>query len=108
MPTPRLPAWKQVEGPAGQAIKTIRDTISGVLDQQHLFGNHIQVTFPSSGVSVRVSTGLSGPTHGYRVEKSAVDVRVFDGTPPAGINPIPNGEAYLQASAAATVTLYIY
>lgn len=88
-------------------MKTVRDALSGVLDQDHLFGNHIQVTFPGAGTSVRVTTGLTGPTHGYRVEKASVDVRVFDGAPPTGTS-VANGEAYLQASTAATVTLYIY
>lgn len=107
MGVPRLPVWKQVEGPAGQAIKTLRDTVGSVLDQQHLFGNHVTVTFPAPTTSVRVTTGLDGPMHGYRVERSTVDVRVFDGAPPTGTT-VPSGEAYLQASAAATVTLYIY
>lgn len=104
---PELAPYRHVSGPTGNSIKDLRDTVNGVLDRGHLFGAHVQVTFPGAGTSVLVSSGLGGTITGYRVEKSNADVRVFDGTAPTG-GLAPQGSIYLQASGAATVKLYLF
>lgn len=107
MPKPQLPVYRKIDGDVGKSLDGVRTAIAGVLDQNHLFGNHVVVTFPAPSTSVKVTTGLRGQVSGYRVEKASADVRVFDGAPPTGIT-VNNGECWLQATAATTVTLYIY
>lgn len=84
----------------------MRKTVQGVLDQPHLFGNTISVTFTAANTPTKVSTGLTGSVTGYHVTKKTVAVDVFDATSPDGTS--PPGVHWLQASAATTVALYFY
>lgn len=103
---PVVPVWRQIDGPTGIALTEIRKFLSEVVDKDHNWGNLVQVEFTAAITPTRVATGLGGPCRGYRIEKANADVRVFDATPPT---PVPErGVIWLQASAPAKVTLYVY
>lgn len=103
---PVVPIWRQIPGPTGIALTDIRKFLSDVVDKDHNWGNLVDVEFTAATTATRIATGLGGPCKGYRVEKSNADVRVFDATPPT---PVPErGVIWLQASAPARVTLYVY
>lgn len=104
---PQLPAWHQIDGAAGKALTQVRTTLSGILNQDHLWGVSVQVTFAAANTSVAVKTTLTGNVKGYRVERSSVAMNVFDGAPPDGIT-TTKGVIYLQSSAAGTATVYVY
>ncbi len=108
-PRPQVPPWRHIEGPVGVMLTEIRRYLNEVNEREHTWGNHVVVTFTAPSTSVRVDTGLGGPPKGYQVTRSNADIRVFDGTLPAGVDPAPErGIIWLQASGAGTVTLYVY
>lgn len=108
-PRPAVPPWRQIAGATGTMFSEVRRFLSDVYNRDHLWGNHVDVTFAGPGTSVRVDTGLGGPSQGYKIVRSNGDLRVWDGTPPSGSDPTPErGIVWLQANAAGKVTLYIY
>lgn len=108
-PRPAAPLWRQIEGATGTTFTETRRFLHDMLGRNQLWGNHIQVKFTTANTPTRIDSGLGGPTTGYHIVRADADVRVFDADP--GTPPDPKsdrGIIWLQASAPATVTLYIY
>ena len=105
-PRPVLPPWRQIPGPTGSFLTDIRNVLGVALTQDHLWGNHVTVTFPGAGTSVKINTGLGGPLKGYKVVRADADIRVWDASP--GAPSEERGVHWLQSSGAGKVTLYVY
>lgn len=105
-PRPPLPPWRQVKGPAGLFLTDVRNSLQDVYARDHLWGNHVDVEFTVANTPTRIATGLGGPAKGYKIVRASADVRVWDATPSAPSE--ERGVLWLQASAPAKVTLYIY
>lgn len=107
-PRPTAPLWRQIPGAVGTGLTEVRKFLSDVLTRDHLWGNHVEVTFSAGATPVKIATGLSGQPKGYKIVRSNADVRVWDATPPVPQTDRERNVIWLQSSAAATVTLYIY
>lgn len=105
-PRPVVPPWRQIAGSVGNSITEIRNFLNNVVGQDHLWGNHVDVQFVAGTTPTKIATGLGGPAKAYKVVRSNADVRVWDATP--GTPDDERGVLWLQASAPAKVTLYIY
>jgi hypothetical protein len=103
---PITPTWRQLTGVVGSAIHDAHRFIQDALTRDHLWGDHITVTFTAASTPTRITTGMSGPPRGYHVVRSSADVRIWDAKP--STNETDPSVLWLQASAAATVTLYVF
>lgn len=106
-PRPQVPPHRYIEGPAGMMLQEIRRFLNEAVDRPQNWGNHVQVTFPGAGTTIRVDTGLGGPATGYKVVRKSAAIDVYDGVTPASDDE-KRGVLYLQATGAGTVTLYVY
>lgn len=109
MARPALPTLRRFDGVLGTVMRDVHTTFAGLLDNPHLFGVNVPVVFTGVGVPVLVVTTLKGPITGYQVKRANADVRVWEGAP-AGIvsTDVAPGSIWLQASGAATVTIYLH